>query len=147
MFQDNKTPDSRPTPEQVQWLLVLLAIAGFIILGGLNVWLATQSGTQPVTVKQAVINLLSDSTAGIVGALFSYLFVYFVFIRKGVSVSINPNQLENIKQNLQKDITLTSGEMVRGLIENMQRIGDSESKVVYSFRTPRRSQEKLLSGL
>jgi len=116
------------TQEQIQWLLVLLAAAGVIILAGVHVLLSTKFGLPSTTAQQALSGLLSDVVSGIVGALISYLFIYFLFIKKGIHLNIDPQQLENIKQ----DITSTSGEIIRGLINNMQHVGDKDLKL-YTF--------------
>jgi hypothetical protein len=122
-----------PHQDQIRWLLILLAGAGAVILAGLHTWFSIHSGAPgSITSQQALLKLFSDAIAGIVGALISYLFIYFVFIKQGITIDINPKQLENIKKNIQQDVTATSGEMIRGLIQSMQRVGDSDLKL-YTF--------------
>jgi hypothetical protein len=124
----NDQPNNQNSQNQIRWLLILLAIAGLVILTALHIWSSIHSvppGT--MTVQQASMKLLGDATAGIVGSLISYLFIYFVFIKQGIN-----QQLENIKQNIKQDINATSGKMIQGLIENMQRVGDSDVKL-YTF--------------
>jgi hypothetical protein len=131
MNEKNDYP--KPQQDQIRSLLILLAITGLIILAALHIWFSIQSGSPgSMTVQQALMKLFSDALAGIVGALISYLFIYFVFIKQGITIDINPQQLEGIKQNLKQDITATSGEMIRGLIDNMKRVGDSDLKL-YTF--------------
>jgi hypothetical protein len=119
--------------QKQQWFLILLSISGLIILSGVHIVLSIQSGSPgSMTVLQAFMKLFGDAIAGIIGGLISYLFIYFIFIKKGINININPDQIESIKQNIKQDITSTSGEMIRGLIDNMQRIGDSDLKL-YTF--------------
>ena len=130
---NGKNHDPKSQQDQIQWLLILLAVAGVIILAALYIWLSIEFGSSgSMTVQQALMKLFSDTIAGIVGALLSYLFIYFVFIKRGITIDINPQQIEKIKQNIKQDITANSGEMIQGLIDNMQKLGDSDLKL-YTF--------------
>jgi len=127
---NGKNDDPKSQQDQIQWLLILLAVAGVIILAPLYIWFSISSGS--MTLQQALMKLFCDTIAGIVGALVSYLCIYFVFIKRSITIDINPQQIENIKQNIKQDITASSGKMIKGLIDNMQRVGDSDLKL-YTF--------------
>jgi hypothetical protein len=99
---------------QIIPLLILICLLTLIVLVFLY------SSLYTLTLTDAIYELIRNIIPGFIGALVAYLVVYFLFVKRGISVNLD-QQLETIK-GIREDLDISSNNssIMRGLIAKMK---------------------------